>query len=63
MSKTHRNYGNHYVYRKPKTFNERKQLETLMYDDEDMSTMIDLLVDFKNCREDVVKYALSHASL
>ena len=28
-------------------------------DDEDMSTMIDLLVDFKNCREDVVKYALS----
>ena len=33
MSKTHRNYGNHYVYRKPKTFNERKQLEALMYDD------------------------------
>ena len=31
----------------------------LEIDDEDMSAMIDLLVDFKNCREDVVKYALS----
>lgn len=34
MSKTHRNHSNHYPYRKPKTFNERKQLKTLMCDDE-----------------------------
>lgn len=34
MSKTHRNHSNHYVYRKPKTFNECKQLETLLHDDE-----------------------------
>jgi len=29
-------------------------------DSEDMNVMIDLLVDYKNCREDVVKYALSN---
>ena len=34
MSKTQRNFANHYVYRKPKTMNERKQLETLLHDDE-----------------------------
>jgi hypothetical protein len=34
MSHTHRNHSNHYVYRRPKTFNERKQLETLLHDDE-----------------------------
>lgn len=34
MSKTYRNYGNKHPYRKPKTFNERKQLETLLHDDE-----------------------------
>jgi hypothetical protein len=34
MSKTHRTSCNFYPYRRPKTFNERKQLETLMHDDE-----------------------------
>lgn len=36
MSKTFRNAGrsDYKAYRRPKTFNERKQLETLLYDDE-----------------------------
>lgn len=34
MSKTNRTSSNYYPYRRPKTFNERKQLETLLYDDE-----------------------------
>jgi len=34
MSKTQRNSSNDYAYRRPKTFNEIKQLETLLHDDE-----------------------------
>lgn len=36
MSRTHRNAEkvNYRAYRHPKTFNERKQLEGLMFDDE-----------------------------
>ena len=34
MSRTHRNFSNDNVYRKPKTFNERKQLESLLHNDE-----------------------------
>jgi len=33
MSRTRRKSSNIYVYRHPKTFNERKQLETLMHYD------------------------------
>lgn len=32
-------------------------------DDEDMNDLIDLIIDFKNNREEIVKYALSHASV
>ena len=32
-------------------------------DDEDMNDLIDLILDFKNNREEIVKYALSHASV
>jgi hypothetical protein len=36
MSRTHRNAHKvgFYVYRYPRTFNERKQLETMLHDDE-----------------------------